>query len=305
MGALIIYNPDNYPSDWLDALVLPVVVLAAYWLFVRYAEHRRVYELAGGLAGLEQFGLGALLALVQPVLVVVVWYTLGVARTGGFNDWHMFSLTLGAFVLAGTAAVFEELLFRGLILRYVELKLGSWPAILISGGLFSIWHIGNPGFTLWNYLDLAVVGVALGAAYVLTRRLWLGIAMHAFHNLALSILLSSDTTIPLIRWVAAGNPYWVSQIGAFYLWLIGIVIVATLLVSLVLLKGAAVGPQGAWLRQLGMSSGGQFATTVMAAPLSNAEESYPPPAPTLPSATETPAPPRVSATPLSEPEQSS
>ena len=66
-------------------------------------------------------------------------------------------------------AVLEEVAFRGLILRYTELKLGSWPAIVLSAVLFGLWHLQNPDMTALSIVETASPALLLGAAYVLTR----------------------------------------------------------------------------------------------------------------------------------------
>jgi hypothetical protein len=78
--------------------------------------------------------------------------------------------------------VFEELVFRGGVFRLAEEWLGTWWAIVLSSVVFGFVHLDNPedlkgvlSITLW-------AGMLLAATYVLTRRLWLGIGLHAAWN---------------------------------------------------------------------------------------------------------------------------
>src|SRR5205085_1853499 len=75
--------------------------------------------------------------------------------------------------------------FRGVIFRITEESLGTWIALAISSLLFGGAHLLNPHSTLAAASAIAIeAGLLLGAAYVLTRSLWLGIAIHAAWNFA-------------------------------------------------------------------------------------------------------------------------
>ncbi len=64
---------------------------------------------------------------------------------------------------------FEEFLFRGFIQGRIEQQFGWLPAILISGLLFSLYHLGYPGFRTWeDILLLFAVGLGFAAAYKLS-----------------------------------------------------------------------------------------------------------------------------------------
>lgn len=73
--------------------------------------------------------------------------------------WHL--LPMGIVPLIMTT-FFEEFLFRGFVQGRVEQQFGWLPAILVSGLMFSLYHLGYPGFrTLGDILLLFVVGLGL------------------------------------------------------------------------------------------------------------------------------------------------
>ena len=77
----------------------------------------------------------------------------------------------------------EELLFRGILFRWLEEFGGSWLALLLTSALFGAAHLGNPNATAFSAFCIAVeAGVLLGAAYMLTRSLWLPMGLHAAWN---------------------------------------------------------------------------------------------------------------------------
>jgi uncharacterized protein len=74
-------------------------------------------------------------------------------------------------------------LFRGILFRHIETMLGTLAALGLTSALFGAAHLGNPDATWFSAFAIAVeAGVLLGAAYMLTRRLWLAIGIHAAWN---------------------------------------------------------------------------------------------------------------------------
>lgn len=82
------------------------------------------------------------------------------------------------------APLFEELLFRGIILRGYLRKRKPWVGILFSGLLFGALHILPV-----HVFFASIVGIALGYVYYRTRSLGLVILIHFINN-GLSYLLS-------------------------------------------------------------------------------------------------------------------
>jgi membrane protease YdiL (CAAX protease family) len=112
--------------------------------------------------------------------------TIGILALAGW--YHVTSIASGSvaliLILQGLGffllvALFEEGVFRGIVFRLLERSLGSWIAIILSGLFFGLIHLLNPGATLFGALSIALeAGIVLGAAYMLTRSLWLAIGIH-------------------------------------------------------------------------------------------------------------------------------
>jgi uncharacterized protein len=159
----------------LPTLVVIVAVLLAYRIFVRWTEKRPVSELdtrralPNLIAGI---GLGAIVFAVT----IGVLFLLGVYQVVDVDSWK--ALWPSA-VAAAMAAVFEEVLFRGIIFRIVEESLGSWLALVISALLFGAAHLLDKNANLQAGVAIALeAGVFLAVAYMLTRRLWFVIGVH-------------------------------------------------------------------------------------------------------------------------------
>ncbi len=243
------------PLD-LRAFGIPVICLLGYWVFVRLLEHREPRELRGGALSLGQFGAGLLLALFRPALIIGVWLALGlVTLQSGQAGRHL----LAVAVFTTGSAFMEELLYRGLALRYLELRLGSYAAIGLSALVFALPHlVAIPGVSAIQLLDFWVTGVALGCAYVLTRRLWLSIGLHVGHNVLIVLLFVNPLeTVPLVNFEAIGDDYWVAWTGVQLLWLMTNALVVAVLLTAVVLRRAAVSADQAWPAQLGPTRGPQ------------------------------------------------
>jgi membrane protease YdiL (CAAX protease family) len=87
-------------------------------------------------------------------------------------------------VLAVTVApVLEELLFRGLVLRGLMMRVGFWPAALLSSAVFGLLHATAADASgLLVVATIAVLGLGLCLLTRLTGRLGPAIGVHALHN---------------------------------------------------------------------------------------------------------------------------
>jgi membrane protease YdiL (CAAX protease family) len=80
-------------------------------------------------------------------------------------------------------AISEEIVFRGVLFRWIEEFGGSWVALLLTSAFFGASHLANPNASAIAAIGIAFeAGVMLGAAYMLTRSLWLPMGLHAAWN---------------------------------------------------------------------------------------------------------------------------
>jgi membrane protease YdiL (CAAX protease family) len=89
-----------------------------------------------------------------------------------------------ALALVVIAPLFEELLFRGLLLNALHRSSGKIPALALSSVLFGLCHIR----VMAALLPACVAGAVLGAIALRTRSTWPAIASHAAINAAPLIL---------------------------------------------------------------------------------------------------------------------
>ena len=164
-----------------DLVSIPLLVLAYRLLISHLGEHPK--DDYRDPKALRHLGLGLAAGFLLFSLVVGVAAVLGVYRITGRGDTNGLLQALIAPTLF--AAVSEELIFRGILFRWIEEFGGSWTALIVTSALFGAIHLSNPGATLTAAFFIAIeAGIMLGAAYMLTRSLWLPMGIHAAWNFA-------------------------------------------------------------------------------------------------------------------------
>lgn len=233
----------NTPGRLIAAVILAVLFIVTYKGYKRWIERGPDRELEFTGAGRElSLGLlgGALLFTVMTGIVAV----LGGIEIVGLRGFGMFWSMAAMAVFSG---VFEEILMCGIVFRQLEAWLGSWLALALSSALFGALHIMNPGASWFSSLAIAVeAGILLGAAYMLTRRLWLAIGIHAAWNFTQGWVFSvpvSGGEAPLgLLITRRTGPEWLTG-GAFGLEASVVAMVVATLAGLVLLLMAIRGGQ--------------------------------------------------------------
>ncbi len=159
--------------------IVAAVFMLAYIGFGRLVEHRKLSDvsLKGALVELlAGLAIGALLFS----LVVAVIALLGGYQVVGTRPASVLYPIIGLSIVSG---VTEEIMLRGLFFRIIENWLGSWVALVLSAALFGALHLGNPNASLVAGGAIAIeAGVMLAAIYMVTRRLWAAIGLHAAWN---------------------------------------------------------------------------------------------------------------------------
>lgn len=212
-----LFMPDPGLRD-LRNLIKALTLVAGYWVYVRCWERRSARELSATGAGTELLA-GFLLGGVLFSCVVAMLAILGaysVEAVGTLGDLRAVLASMVPRIAAG--ALIEELLFRLVLLRLLERSFGTAWALAISSLAFGLAHLGNVGATPLIGVLLGVeLGLLFGAAYLLTRRIWLCVALHFAWNLVqgavYSIAVSGQSGEAWLRGTLNG-PTWLSG-GAF------------------------------------------------------------------------------------------
>jgi membrane protease YdiL (CAAX protease family) len=190
-GQAVAAVQDNPWLTLAGGLLTAVLASMLYAWVVRRTEKREVTELAaaGAPGGLAR---GILIGVAMFAAVILNIWFLGDFEVNGAGS---VTGAIGILGFMAAAATTEELLFRGVLFRWLEKLTGTWPALLLTGALFGAAHLANPDATVWGATAIAIeAGFMLAACYAATRSLWVTIGLHFGWNFALGGLFSATVS---------------------------------------------------------------------------------------------------------------
>jgi|KBSMisStaDraftv2_1062788.scaffolds.fasta_scaffold87042_2 CAAX protease family protein len=162
-----------------NGLILTLVLLAYKLAITRLGEHPR--DDLSRKRALPDLGIGiligfAIMALSVGAAAIADIYNI----TGGGDSSQLVHELVTSAIMP---AFLEEILFRGILFRWLEEFAGSFVALVLTAAMFGASHLMNPNATPVAAFGIAIeAGVLLGGAYMLTRSLWLPIGLHAAWN---------------------------------------------------------------------------------------------------------------------------
>lgn len=203
-------------ASTIAPLILGVVVFGTYILYHRLVNHswpvdlRAVHlgrDLVGGiLAGAGLFALA----------LALIWIAGGYSVSGVNPLVVVLPAVTGVIFFVGI----EETINRGIVLPELESRLGSWVALVVSSLFFAGYHIvltTNP--TAVAVAVIFAASILIAGAYLLTRQLWLPMAIHAGWNFTqgaiFGIAVSGNDTAAVTLLVGdVSGPAWLTG-GAY------------------------------------------------------------------------------------------
>lgn len=127
-----------------------------------------------------------------------------------FNEYALLLM-----IIAGSAGICEEILFRGLIMRGYE-KLGKWPSIIFTAVLFSMLHLN-----IQNVLGTLFLGIVLGYVVYTTNSILAGMLGHFVSNaIAVTLSYAMMQLMPFARDAAAQELPQALMIQGLIIWAI-------------------------------------------------------------------------------------
>ncbi len=116
--------------------------------------------------GIKKPGIWQFIVLIGFVMFSVGGQLIPKIVEGEIIPWHLLPMGIAPLIMT---TFFEEFLFRGFVQGKVEQQFGWLPAILVSGAMFSLYHLGYPGFRSFeDILLLFAVGLGFAIAYKLS-----------------------------------------------------------------------------------------------------------------------------------------
>ena len=153
-------------------LVIPAFVRIAVTIVLAYFVSSKLLKMSAEELGLKLKKLDIklwLISIALPLIVLAFYaYVLPskayIAKPGSF--W--ISLIRGIFSFGITAGICEELVFRGMIFRYMQRTLGLKAAVILPSLLFACAHIMNmESFNLTDLVLLILAGSSVAVMFTL------------------------------------------------------------------------------------------------------------------------------------------
>lgn len=212
-AALAAYAEVGVVGRLVLAALAGAAMSAVYAGAVGWVESRPVSELAWRRAGRVLVGVLVGAGLVTATVLLVAG--LGGYRITGTNPLGVLLARVGPSL---HSAVWEELLFRGILFRWLWSWWGGTRAVAVSAVVFGGLHGVLENGSLWSAVAVALeAGVLLSLAYWASGDLWLPIGMHFGWNLTLGGVFGSavsGSSVPGVFVAAITGPAWITG-GAF------------------------------------------------------------------------------------------
>jgi uncharacterized protein len=191
-------------ADWIVILIAYTVLFGlmalAAWLLAKALGTGSLRRDFGFTIKVDDIGWGALALTAAMVARLVLLPFLSSdtddpvrdpGRSLSFQGAAYWAFALAALV---GAPIFEELVFRGVLLRSLTKVVGPHIAILVQAVLFAGYHFvpDGSGYSPFYFGALAIFGVAAGVVAERTGRLGPGMVAHFLNNL-LAVLVMGIT----------------------------------------------------------------------------------------------------------------
>ena len=154
--ALLMYAFSQLAADsvqpallkWFVSIIVSVVMVALYAVFVPWFEKQPAKDIPLRKIPADT-GKGLAVGAVFMLAVTLVMILFGLYRIIAVHADDPLPLVT-AFFLFLYVAVGEEILFRGVLFRWIDEKWGFVAALVVSSLLFGFMHYGQPGATWWS-----------------------------------------------------------------------------------------------------------------------------------------------------------
>lgn len=199
LAKLIQYIQQGNPLMILN-FVQELITLACFGLWYYFREkkyqYRPNYKKAfsiknvlsiAGIAFLGQYALDLLMILVYFVMPGIFAQYVDLMKNLEINAANP---VLMIFCVGIFGPLVEEVLFRGMVFGKLRRAFSFWPAALISGAIFGLYHMN-----LVQGIYAGVFGIILAYVFEKTETIWGCYLLHAFFNLSSYVIEGYETAL--------------------------------------------------------------------------------------------------------------
>lgn len=151
------------------------------WLFMKFIDKQPFIQIGLQTKGrLKEFNYGIFLGFIIMGAAFLFLFSINEIVFVDFS-FNLNKVLLSIVLFTGVS-VFEEVVFRGYMLKNLLESFNPYLALFISSIFFSLIHGSNPNVTTLGLCNIFLAGFFLGASYVFTKNLWFPIALHFSWN---------------------------------------------------------------------------------------------------------------------------
>lgn len=151
------------------------------WLFMKFIDKQPFVQIGLQTKGrLKEFNYGILLGFI--IMTTAFLFLLSINEIVFSNFSFSLDKVLLSVILFVGVSIFEEVVFRGYLLKNLLESFNPFVALFISSIFFSLIHGSNPNVTTLGLCNIFFAGFFLGASYVFTKNLWFPIGLHFSWN---------------------------------------------------------------------------------------------------------------------------
>ena len=151
------------------------------WLFMKFIDKQPFIQIGLQTKGrLKEFNYGIFLGFIIMGAAFLFLFSINEIVFVDFS-FNLNKVLLSIILFTGVS-VFEEVVFRGYMLKNLLESFNPYLALFISSIFFSLIHGSNPNVTTLGLCNIFLAGFFLGASYVFTKNLWFPIALHFSWN---------------------------------------------------------------------------------------------------------------------------
>lgn len=212
-SSISIGNIDEQTSPYPMLLINYLPLLIAF-VGASLLTHFKVFHRSYGALGYNMtkagclFGRGWLWSLIMVLPgFFILWGAHQLAMLP--FSWH-WGFVVGYLLFFLVQSAGEEVLTRAYLISMLETRLGTIVAIVLSGSLFAVLHIGNDHFTWIGFVNILLGGFIMALLFVEYRSIWVCTGYHAGWNFLQAGLLDFNVSgvdvYSLVQWKDIGYP---------------------------------------------------------------------------------------------------
>ncbi|WP_210128615.1 MULTISPECIES: type II CAAX endopeptidase family protein [unclassified Staphylococcus] len=151
-----------------------------------------------------------ILGLLLPIIVITVYFVfisgdIIVTQFASKKDYIEMVISV-LFISSIVAPIVEEIIFRGVLLKYIEDKTNIFIAIISTSVLFSLVHLFNGKLVGLDFYLLIIAGTIAGIMYGIAcykySSIWASISLHMFWNIGgIFVITNSKEDYGILQYI--------------------------------------------------------------------------------------------------------